>query len=372
MTIGKKIEKILNANIPLGNFFGIPFKLHWTIIPFFIFIPFLGYYYDMSVTQSFLLLALVILILISVLLHELGHATAARSEGIKTHDIIISLIGGAARLEQMPEEPKKEIKIAIAGPLVNLVIFVLTAIPIGLIAYFSEFRLDLSFRDLSKPGVFISLLALSNLMLFLFNLVPAFPMDGGRIFRAQLAKKMPRQKATAIASVVGKILASLMIIFGIFYLQPVFSLIGIFIFLMAEVENNHEKNNIKFRNVTALDICDREYHTVKIASTMQELINIHFDEDVELFIVMAPGNKVRGIVDKYRLDDAMREKNPEYAVSYYINHRYAIVNVSHNLLHVYEELITKDMPVALVMDYGELVGIIDKEILQSAMNFKVE
>lgn len=362
------IVQILNKTISLGSLYNIPFKIHWTIIPFFIFIPFLGYYNKMPLVEALLLLVLVIIILLSVLLHELGHAAAARIEGIKTHDILISLIGGAARLEQMPEEPRKEIKIAFAGPLVNLILFTIIAIPLLILMAFGEFRLDLSYFDLTKPAVFFSLIAVSNLLLFLFNLVPAFPMDGGRILRAILATQMSREKATKVASFVGKVLAVLMIVYGAIMFSPIYILIGIFIFLLAEIEHNQERNNIRLRKILAVDICNKDYHAVRMSTTMQELINVHFDEDVELFIVKGVDKKVKGIIDKYRLEDAMREKNPEYAVSYYINHRYAIVNVNNDLLHVYDELIVQDMPVALVMDYGELVGIIDKTTLLSQVS----
>lgn len=367
----KRIFEFVNGTIPIGTYFGIPFKIHWTIIPFFIFIPFLGAHYNMSITESLLLLALVIMILVSVLLHELGHAVAARSEQIKTHDILVSLIGGAARLEQIPEDPKKEIKIAFAGPLVNLLLFTLMAIPLLVFFLFGQFRLDLSYTDLTKPGVFLSLVAISNLLLFLFNLIPAFPMDGGRIFRALLARRMSREKATKIASIIGKIIASLMIIGGLVFIKPVYILIGIFVFLMAEIENSQEKNNIRYRSIKAGEICDKIFPVVKLSTSMKELIDVHFDDDTDLFIVMGSADKkVKGIIDRHRLEDCMRERHPEYAVSYYLNHRYAIVNIENNLLHVYEELIVKEMPIALVMDYGELVGILDKETVLSYMQLK--
>jgi len=268
----------LNGTIPIGTYFDIPFKIHWTIIPFFIFIPLMGYYYKLSITESFLLLGLIILILICVLLHELGHAFAASSEKIKTHDIIVSIIGGAARLEQMPEDPRKEIKIAFAGPLVNLILFVLCSIPLFIFYLFDQFKLDLTYSDLTNPGVFISLIAVSNLLLFIFNLIPAFPMDGGRIFRALLARKMPREKATKIASIVGKIIAAIMVICGLIFFKPIFALIGVFVFLMAEIESNQERNNIRYRKIKAGEICNRVFPIVRLSTSMKELIDIHFDD----------------------------------------------------------------------------------------------
>ena len=365
-----KLKALVGKSFYLGTLFDIPFKLHWSIIPFFLIIPIIGYQIHMSITESLLLLLLVVTVIISVLLHELGHARMASTMGIKTHDILISVIGGAARLENMPEEPMKEFKIAIAGPLVNLLIFVLIATPLLILSFFGKFNLDLNSTNLMRPSVFIMLIALSNLSLFLFNLLPAFPMDGGRILRAFLASRIGRLKATKLAANIGKIFAGLMVIFGIFYMYPVMALIGIFIYMMADLEYSQEKANQVLRNTTAMSVSRRDFSTVRMVTPMNELIQDHFDTGEVNFIIVDANNKPKGIIDKYRLEDAMREKNGDMTVSYYLNSRYAIVNVQDSIFDVYKQIVGNDYPLALVMDYGELYGIIDRKTLAEVISAK--
>ena len=165
-----------------------------------------------------------------VLLHEFGHAFAARGFGITTPDITLLPIGGVARLSRIPDKPWEELLVAIAGPLVNVVIaatliFVLHA----------SVALD-QITDLESPRAeFLGTLAYVNVMLVLFNLIPAFPMDGGRILRALLAMTMPYVRATQIAAWIGQALA---IVFGIlgFFVNPLLVFIAFFIFAGAQQE----------------------------------------------------------------------------------------------------------------------------------------
>lgn len=370
-TILQKVVRILNSTISLGKVYNIPFLLHWSIIPFFIAIPFIAYNFRMSISESLLLLFLVFLIFISVVLHELGHAGAAKLQGIKTHDILLSLIGGAARLEKMPEEPIKEFKIAIAGPLVNLLIFSIVALPLVVLSILGIINIEIPLQGIENPVSFVAYFALSNFFLFLFNLVPAFPLDGGRILRAFLATKMPRTKATNIAAIIGKVLAVVIFSLGIYFVRPMVSLIGIFVFVMADLENTQEKNNAKYKRIKAASICKQNYTKVQLSTLMNELIQIHFDRDENNFIVLDSKGKIVGLVHQLLLEDAMREKGNDRPVSHYLTNRYAIVNINDNLIELYTELLEKDMPLALVMDYGELYGVIDQDMLVEAMELKI-
>src|SRR5262249_36836735 len=135
-----------------------------------------------------------------VLLHELGHALTARRFGIRTLDIVLLPIGGVARLDRMPERPREEILVAIAGPAVNLAI-VLVLVAAGVA------RWPLRIEELTRGP--LPFLFLVNFAMLAFNLIPAFPMDGGRVLRALLATRMPYVRATRIASTVGQGIALL-------------------------------------------------------------------------------------------------------------------------------------------------------------------
>lgn len=227
---------IRNA-LSLGTYFRIPVFIHWSFALILIFISYVVISEQMAALQAIAFSLYVLIVFFCVILHEYGHALMARRYGIETQDIIITAIGGLARLKGMPREPKGELMIAIAGPLVNLVIamFIFLTLFVCGIGIISPDVEDLSI--LTNPIGFLHLVLVLNVILFLFNLIPAFPMDGGRILRAILSIRLGRQKATFIASIIGRILALGFILFAAYNGIPGLFFIGIFIFIMAGKEN---------------------------------------------------------------------------------------------------------------------------------------
>ena len=208
---------------------GIDLKVHITFLLFLIWIAFS--YFSVGGPAAARQGVLFILLLFGcVLLHELGHALTAKKFGIGTTDITLLPIGGVARLDHIPQDPKQELLIAIAGPLVNVAIAILLTFYLGHRAAMSDFQ------DLNTPRVaMLSKLATVNIGLVLFNLVPAFPMDGGRILRSILAMRMNYLRATNIAAFIGQALA---IFFGIlgFFGNPFLIFIAFFVFMGAQQE----------------------------------------------------------------------------------------------------------------------------------------
>jgi Zn-dependent protease len=207
-----------NRGTKIGEPFGIGVYIHWT------FWVLLAYFSLPTLARDGLLAALseaglVFGVFGCVVLHELGHSLAARTYGIQTADITLYPIGGVARLERMPRAPTHEMVIAIAGPLVNVAI-ALGLWVLMLLGWSDRFMMNLLYV---------------NLMLVCFNLVPAFPMDGGRVFRAFLSLFQSRQRATNIAATTGKVFAGLMVLYGLFG-NPVLIFIGIFIWMAGEAE----------------------------------------------------------------------------------------------------------------------------------------
>jgi Zn-dependent protease len=176
-----------------------------------------------------------------VLLHEFGHAFMARQHGVRVHDVSLSAIGGVARTEQLPGDPRAEIFIALAGPAVNLAIAVALSplvLLVGVLSGFSSLEdYALTVFSPSVAGLFTTLMYV-NVLLILFNLLPAFPMDGGRVFRAGLTPVVGRDAATRIAVLVGEALAIALLLFSLFVIQNiVLALLALFVMVVAYAED---------------------------------------------------------------------------------------------------------------------------------------
>lgn len=228
----------MNGSWHLGKLAGIDVRIHWS----FLLLP-LWVYFSSLLAGSGLAVAIASVIFVlaifgCVVLHELGHALAARKYGIATEDITLLPIGGLARLERMPRNPYQELAIAVAGPAVNVVIAA---------ALFVGLALAGSAVSTSAVLQFLTQLAWVNVGLVIFNLIPAFPMDGGRVLRSVLAMFLPYQNATQVAAGVGQIAAVGFGILGLFAGNPMLVLIAVFIFFAARGESS-QANRALFRH----------------------------------------------------------------------------------------------------------------------------
>jgi Zn-dependent protease len=216
-------------SLKVASVAGIEVRIHLTFLLFLAWIWF-SYYQVAGLTGAVQGVLFILSLFACVLLHEFGHAFAARAFGIATPDITLLPIGGVARLTRIPDKPWQELVVAIAGPLVNVVI---AAALIFVVHRSAELE---QLQYLESPRVeLLSKLASVNVMLVLFNLIPAFPMDGGRILRALLAMALPYAQATQIAARIGQGLAILFGIFGLFG-NPLLIFIAFFIFAGAQQE----------------------------------------------------------------------------------------------------------------------------------------
>ena len=221
-------------NYKLLTVSGISIFANWTLMLLFVGLFLFYLWQGATVGAALAGVTLVGTLFGCVVLHELGHAFMARRFGIKTVDITMYPIGGVARLERMPKEPKQELLIAIAGPAVNLVI----AIALFWINTATGRPVLLENTLAAFPNNVLSLLMWMNLALVGFNMLPAFPMDGGRVLRAGLATVMPFYRATHIAAFVGQVMAVLFIFVGPFW-NPMLIFVGIFVFIGARQEAKH-------------------------------------------------------------------------------------------------------------------------------------
>jgi len=213
-------------------------------------------------------IAYILALFFCVVLHEFGHSLTARRYGIRTRNITLLPIGGIASLEKMPDDPRQEINVAIAGPAVNFVI----AIILYFYLYFSNTPVTAEQFGVAN-GSFLHRLMMVNIFLGAFNLLPAFPMDGGRVLRAILALRMDHTKATQKAASVGQFLAVGMGLLGIMY-NPFLLFIAIFIWFGASIESNAEQLKSVLGQARVRHAMLREFHTLSPNDNLSRAVEL--------------------------------------------------------------------------------------------------
>jgi Zn-dependent protease len=235
-----------------------------------------------------------------VLLHEFGHIWAARRYGIRTPDVTLLPIGGVAALERMPEKPSQEIVVALAGPAVNLVIAFVLGLALGL-------RLDLGQMSLDAlKSSFLAQVAIANVILFVFNLIPAFPMDGGRVLRALLAMWLGYARGTRVAAGIGQILAVGFAFLG-FMGNPMLILIAAFIFLAAAGEAGEVEARELTRGRPVSDGMITAFEPLGVTATADDAAALLLRTTQQEFPVLDGAGRLRGVVTRKTIIEALRE-----------------------------------------------------------------
>lgn len=232
----KPKPEFIPGSVGTVRVFGVPVRLHFTFILLLVFLLFVGVGAKQSgASTAFYILAL----FASVLLHEVGHALVARHYGIRTIEIVMFPIGGVSRPERQPK-PREELWISLAGPTVNLLIAV------ALLGWIAAQHGFVALEQLREPtdANLAERVALGNLLLWVFNLLPAYPMDGGRILRSVLALRLPVEEATRIASGAGQVLAILLGMAGLLWGNFVLVFVALFVYLGAFQEGVAAKGRI--------------------------------------------------------------------------------------------------------------------------------
>lgn len=231
--------------IRAGTIWGIGVNIHPTFALVFIWAGLQwGLGTDRGAWPLVLGLLLVVLVFVSVLIHELGHCAMAQQFGVRVLDITLWPFGGVARIEQMPALPRSELLIALAGPAMNLAIAVALLPPVALIWVFLGRERIFSGPDILTsitPASLVAYIALTNLSIMVFNLLPAFPVDGGRVLRAALTPGLGRDRATSVAVAIGMAMAMLLVVLGIWQRQPILPVLGVFVFFAARAEARMER-----------------------------------------------------------------------------------------------------------------------------------
>lgn len=246
---------------------------------------------------------------VCVLLHEFGHVTAARGFGIRTPDITLLPIGGVARLERMPEKPAQELVVAVCGPLVNVVIAAGISLFLGLGIAWNPGLFEAGGRFWEKLMVW-------NLMMVAFNMVPAFPMDGGRVLRALLGFVVDYERATRWAAALGQAIAVtaglLMLLSG--QASPVLLLIAFFVFMAAGQEAAMISQRQMFQGLRVQDAMITDFRAVPPDALLRDVVELLLSGTQHDFPVLSPHGDLLGIITRQRLVGALSEHGPVHPV----------------------------------------------------------
>lgn len=297
----------MSWSFKLGRVFGIPIYIHWT---FLILIAWLVYGHSArgdSLAATAEGVGFVLSIFGCVVLHELGHALAARRYGVPTSDITLLPIGGVARLQRIPEYPGQELVVALAGPAVNVAI-------VGLLLLFGVRLPDIE----NDPEMLVSMpflpkLLFVNIFLVLFNMLPAFPMDGGRVLRSLLAMVMPYAKATRSAASIGQFMA---ILFGFLGLMgnPILLLIALFVWIGAEAEARQVEERAVLKGVLVKEATLTDFATLESDDTLGDAADLLLAGTQQDFPVAVDG-RPQSVLTRSALFSALAQGGREARVA---------------------------------------------------------
>ncbi|MDX1383762.1 MAG: site-2 protease family protein, partial [Thermoanaerobaculia bacterium] len=269
----------------IGTLFGIPVYVHATFALLLLWIG-LAHWREGGAAAALQGIAFLLALFGCVVLHELGHALTARRFGIQTQDVTLLPIGGVARLERMPEEPRQELLVALAGPAVNVVLAA------GLAIWLAAAAALVPIETLSVTGgSFLARLLAVNVMLVVFNLVPAFPMDGGRVLRALLATKVDYSRATRIAASIGQGFALLFGFAGLFW-NPFLIFIALFVWIGAAAEAGQVETRTALAGVPVRQAMLTDFRVLAAESKLEEAVRLTLEGSQKDFPVTHGGNVV--------------------------------------------------------------------------------
>ena len=360
----------MKGTLKLGSVSGIKIEVHWTFTLLLIWVVFLDLQRGGNLNSALMNIVFILLLFVCVVMHELGHALTARRYNIATKRITLLPIGGVASLEKMPEKPAQELAVALAGPAVNVVIALLLLLVVPLRTYLGmdPESLENLLKTTSAETILFYLL-IANIMLVAFNLIPAFPMDGGRVFRALLSFKLDRTKATEIAASLGQVLAVVFFVLGLF-LNPFLVLIALFIFVGAYGENKMVKQTSLIRG-----------HKVEEA-TLTNISVLHPDNNLsEVVDIVLAGSEKNFVVEKdkqimgllYHKDILKNAKNDQLKVADMMNRNFRVLKASDELQSFFDMLsIEKRLFFPVVNQDESLVGAIDMSNVSEFLVLKAQ
>jgi Zn-dependent protease len=358
----------MKSSLQLGRIMGIPVRLHWTFLLVVLYVawafasfsqPVFGRTYGLGSIEpaSFrwtYSLVFAVVLFACVALHELGHSYIAHKNGIEIKSITLYFFGGVSALEEIPRNPRLELQMAFAGPAVS-----------GIIGLASVLLASL-FTEGSAAAIIFWTLGIMNLILMLFNLIPAFPMDGGRLLRAWFATRMPYIRATRNAAGIGKMFAIMMFMLGLFYFNFFLLFVAFFVYVGASEEEKATEIGVSLEGIKVKNIMSPKVRTVAPDMTLQELKELMFLEKHRGYPVKS-GDEMLGIVTLTNLQSVPDELLSSTSVEKVMARKLYVIAPEDEASIAMKMMNDMQIHRLPVMDNGLLVGIVSREDLVRAI-----
>jgi Zn-dependent protease/predicted transcriptional regulator len=358
-------------SIPIGRLFGIEIRIHLTFLFLLVFV-----WSTEAATQDAStaprVFALVGIIFGSVVLHELGHALVSRGSGIPAKGIILLPIGGITILDEANVIPdpvngwKRDIRVAVAGPLVNLFIAgVASLILLSAIPGFS-----LATRPLLNPSTLLRSIVWANLYLGLFNLLPAYPMDGGRVLRAIFSRRVDIVHATQRAVRIGHVFSIMFMMVGFLLGNWWLAMIGLFLFLGAQLEERSAVFQSVLQSVRLEEVMLTDFATLSPADTLEDALEkaVHTLQDD---FPVVRGSDMVGVISRQKILEALRAEGNGY-VQAVMNRIFDVAAKQESLASAFRKLSARNLSIIPVVDEQHLVGIVTLQNLMHSMSLLAE
>lgn len=350
-------------SLKIGRFSGIDVYMHFTFILLVSWVAYLNWRQGQSMAAAAAGVAFILAIFLCVVLHEFGHALTARRYGIKTRDIILLPIGGLARLERLPTNPIQELWVALAGPAVNVVIAA------GLFLWLNLTAALVPLESLTlTAGPFLERLMAVNLFLVAFNMIPAFPMDGGRVLRAVLATRQDYARATQTAASVGQGIAVLFGFVGLFY-NPLLLFIAIFVWIGAAQEAHMAHLKSAIGGIPVQQAMIRDFQTLMRDDSLEHAVQMTLAGSQKDFPVVDNG-RLAGILTQRDLLQALARPEAHPTVGAAMQRDFVRVDDAEMLEGAFAKLSECQCHTLPVMRDGKLVGLVTMDNLGEYMRIQ--
>ncbi len=358
---------IRSSGIPLFRFKGIQVLVHWSFFLLVAWVVFTAIRGGSDPMEAAFQVGLVLTVFACVVLHEFGHALTALHFGVRTRNIMLLPIGGVASLERMPEEPRQELLITLAGPAVNLALVLLLGIPFWL--YVGSLGLPDPTAAPPTLFTFVGFLIAANGVLFLFNLIPAFPMDGGRILRSLLSMRMDRVKATRIATVVGRVLAVGFVLAALETGNFMWGLIGVFVYFGATAENRQVVMQQALKGLHVRNVLRTRFWSLPHTATLQQAIDDLLAGGDQDLLVLREGRPDR-ILERATLLASAHEQPGTATLDQVYGVLPPALHPEADVRQAYELLATGQYPLLPVVERGTVIGIVELENVSEYLTLK--